>query len=186
MLFYYYALQYLEYRRTKRVLANYYDYDTENLLVWLERHSLGMMVLLGLLLPVIIFLPSTITTLYALGIFIFIFFNVMNFICYGVSCDAHQVVEAEQNNDETKKEEEAEPALLTDEERQRVETAVDQWLKDGGHLKKGITMQTAVSEMHVPRHLMTAWLKTTDQELFYPWLTHLRIEHVKQLIKDFE
>ena len=31
------------------MLANYYDYDTENLQVWLERHSLGMMVLLAVL-----------------------------------------------------------------------------------------------------------------------------------------
>ena len=183
-LFYYYGLQYIEYRRTRRVLANYYDYDTENLQVWLERHSLGMMVLLGILLPVCIFLPPKLVTLYGLGIFVFVFFNIMNFVCYGVSRDANQVVEAEESDDETKMEEQEEATPLPDEERQRVETAVSQWLKDGGHLKKGITMQTVVSEMHLPRHLMTAWLRTTEQELFHPWLTHLRIEHAKRLIKE--
>lgn len=57
---------------------------------------------------------------------------------------------------------------------------MSQWIADGGHLHSGITIQTAADEMKLPRYQLSAWLKTTEQELFSPWITHLRIEEAKR------
>ena len=73
---------------------------------------------------------------------------------------------------------------MSDHDVQRIGNIVDRWLTKGGHLHSGITIQTAADEMKIPRYQLSAWLKTTDQELFSPWLTHLRIEEAKRLMKE--
>ena len=62
----------------------------------------------------------------------------------------------------------------------RIYAAVDRWIARGGHLHSSITIQTAADEMHLPRYLLSSWLKSTRQGLFNPWLTHLRIEEAKR------
>lgn len=75
-------------------------------------------------------------------------------------------------------------SYVSKEELQHVEAAVNKWTERRGHLKNGITVQTAADSMHIPRYLFTAWLKTTEQEIFNPWLTNLRIEEAKRLLTD--
>ena len=47
-----------------------------------------------------------------------------------------------------------------------VEEAAAQWVATGGHLHQGLNIQAVADEMHLPRPLLTAWLKTTEWELF--------------------
>jgi AraC-like DNA-binding protein len=183
MLIYYFVLQYLDYKRIKRTLDNFYDYDKAQLVRWLSMYSMGMMLLIALALPMLIFSSSSIYGIYGIVIFTFLFFNVFNFICFGVSADAQQVQLAEQNAHESKTDSGSSSMMLSDADYQQVAKAVEEWVAMGGHLHSGITMQTAANEMHKPRYQLSAWLKTTPYELFNPWLTHLRIEEAKKLLK---
>jgi len=183
MLIYYYILQYKDYRRMKRMLDNFYDYDKAQLVRWLSIYSLGMMLLIALILPVVIFSSPVVYGIYGIVIFVFVFFNVFNFICFGVSADAQQVQLAEQNANESKTDSGSSSVVLSDTDYQQVAKAVEEWIAKGGHLHCGITMQTAANEMRKPRYQLSAWLKTTPYELFNPWLTHLRIEEAKKLLK---
>jgi YesN/AraC family two-component response regulator len=139
--------------------------------------------LIALALPVLIFSSSSIYGIYGIVIFTFLFFNVFNFICFGVSADAQQVQLAEQNANESKTDSGSSSVVLSDTDYQQVAKAVEEWIAKGGHLHCGITMQTAANEMRKPRYQLSAWLKTTPYELFNPWLTHLRIEEAKKLLK---
>ena len=183
MLIYYYILQYKDYRRMKRMLDNFYDYDKAQLVRWLSIYSLGMMLLIALILPVVIFSSPVVYGIYGIVIFTFVFFNVFNFICFGVSADAQQVQLAEQNANESQTDSGSSSVVLSDTDYQQVVKAVEEWIAKGGHLHCGITMQTAANEMRKPRYQLSAWLKTTPYELFNPWLTHLRIEEAKKLLK---
>ena len=183
MLIYYYILQYKDYRRMKRMLDNFYDYDKAQLVRWLSIYSLGMMLLIALVLPVVIFSSPVVYGIYGIVIFTFVFFNVFNFICFGVSADAQQVQLAEQNANESQTDSGSSSVVLSDTDYQQVAKAVEEWIAKGGHLHCGITMQTAANEMRKPRYQLSAWLKTTPYELFNPWLTHLRIEEAKKLLK---
>ena len=183
MLIYYYILQYKDYIRMKRMLDNFYDYDKAQLVRWLSIYSLGMMLLIALILPVVIFSSPVVYGIYGIVIFVFVFFNVFNFICFGVSADAQQVQLAEQNANESQTDSGSSSVVLSDTDYQQVAKAVEEWIAKGGHLHCGITMQTAANEMRKPRYQLSAWLKTTPYELFNPWLTHLRIEEAKKLLK---
>lgn len=47
-----------------------------------------------------------------------------------------------------------------------------------------LNIQAVADEMHLPRPLLTAWLKTTEWELFATWLNQLRIEEAKKVLRE--
>ena len=69
---------------------------------------------------------------------------------------------------------------LSVEEHNRIDAIVNRWIEAGNHLRSGITIQIAADEMKIPRYQFSAWLKNTEQELFSPWLTYLRVEEAKR------
>lgn len=182
MQFYYCWLNVSEFRRIHRALDNYYDHDRSDLLQWMER-SVLLLSLSGLFVPFTIFASGVLLACYSVFIFISMYYCIFSFICYGISNDAQQVKDADEI-EENEGEQPLKTKAATDEEQQRVGRTVEGWVRNGGHLHNGITIQTAADEMHLSRYQLTAWLKTTDQELFNPWLTSLRIEEAKRLLKE--
>ena len=177
---YYTTLLILGNRRLRRALSNYYDHETNDLLHWMER-SVLMLALIVYGVPILIFCQGYFLIIYALLVFYFIYYLVFCFICYVVSNDSQEVNKAETNAVKVKMDEKNDMSV---DDIQRITAIVDRWVTSGGHLKSGITMQTVVTEMHIPRYQLATWLKTTEWELFNPWLTHLRIEEAKRLMKD--
>jgi len=176
--------------RMRRVLSNYFDYDIRVMLHWLDT-SVVMLGIIAVFTPVILLADETPMAIYTLFILFFIFYFIVSFICYGVACVPEMVEAAEQNAVEAKMAE----ATEDDEQDQqapippvdassRIEQLTSQWIANGGYLRSGITMETVASEMGVPRDQLTQWLKTTEWELFAPWLAHLRIEHAKQILRQ--
>ena len=177
---YYMTLLILGNRRLRRALNNYYDNETDGMLYWMER-SVLMLSLIVYGVPIIIFFHGFLLITYALLIFYFIYYLVFCFVCYVVSNDSKKVNEAETNAVKVKMDEKNDMSV---DDIQRMTAIVDRWVASGGYLKSGITMQTVVAEMHIPRYQLAAWLKTTEWELFNPWLTHLRIEEAKRVMKE--
>lgn len=182
MQLYYCWLNFREFRRIRRALNNFYDHDKSDLLRWMER-SVSLLSLTCMFVPFTIFASGLLLLCYSVFIFLSLFYCVFSFICYGVSNDQQQIKIAEENEEQTDNMEEKGHSM-NEEERMRIEQAVARWVNQGGHKQCGITIQTAASEMHLSRYQFTAWLKTTEQELFNPWLMHLRIEEAKQLLAE--
>jgi len=136
--------------------------------------------------PFVLFCGENILAYYTLCIMFFIFYYVFSFVCYGVAGAPQLVQDAERNAKESRMEE----LTVSNEGRshsqlqhmQRIEQAVAQWCAQGGYLRCDINMEVVAKEMDVTRDQLTAWLKTTEWELFSPWLAHLRIEYAKQLL----
>ncbi len=166
--------------RLARALDNYYDHDTSSLVRWISRSTV-MLAVVAVGAPFLIFSTGLPLLIYSLIIFFSIYYLIFSFICYCVSTDAKQVSEASQSYMEAKMNDKD---ALTEDEIRRVQKAVEQWVESGRYLENGITMQAAVKEMEVPRYLMSAWLKTTEWELFNPWLAHLRVEHAQQILNE--
>lgn len=178
-----------ELKRIHRALDNYYDRDMSELLLSMER-AMEVLAMFAVMVPVVIYDSGWFLIVFGILFLCGMFFFVMSYVYYVVSSNWRQVMEAEQNDDEAEVVEAAEPdekpraPEMNQDDRQRIEAAVNRWLDKGGHLRSGITIQAAADEMHVPRYQLSAWLKTTDQELFNPWLTHVRIENAKRLITE--
>ena len=177
---YYSFLHYRELRRLRNALSNYYDNDQSNLLHWM-RSSMLFMVLLPIFVPLFIFGPQWLLFVYGLTVFAGIYSLVISFVCYIVSNDAAKVMEAEQPEQPKTTDEKTEPAC-DDADSQRVESAINRWISNKGHLKNGITIQNVADELKLPRYQLNSWLKNTRQESFSAWLASLRIEEAKRLM----
>jgi len=185
MQIYYVYLLYRNDQRLRRVLDNYYDYTSRRVLLWMRRVAF-MLTLLVLGVPFLIFSSGIVLKIYSATIFLTIFYLVTAFAFYCVSNDANQVMVAEQTNDVASEEGEKTMPDISDEDKQRIAKKVEKWVANGGYLQSGLTIQKVADEMQLPRHQLATWLKTTEWELFNPWMTYLRIEEAKRVLKEHE
>ena len=189
MQFHYTAMLWREFRRVRYAINNYFDRERHGIIRWM-RNSTALLSMAGLFAPMVIFWSGPLLIVYTLIIFFSISYTVVSFYSYGM--DRHHLQELQQVERSMQEDEREKLAAgsvhgdsheLSDYDLQRVNVAVDRWLGKGGHLHCGITIQTAADEMHLPRYLFSAWLKTTRQGLFNPWLTYQRIEEAKRQLK---
>ena len=184
MQFHYTGQLWHEFRRVRLALDNYFDRERHGIIRWM-RNSTMLLSLSAVFAPMVIFWSGPLLIVYTLTIFFCISYTVVNF--YGYGFDRHHL-NALQQVEQTMREDEQQTAAsgrddsreLHEQDLKRITAAVDRWIERGGHLHSGITIQTAADDMHLPRYLLSAWLKSTRQGLFNPWLTHLRIEEAKR------
>jgi len=180
---YYCTLEIWEVRRMKRALAGFYDYDTSQLTGWFGV-SVVLLGLSGLMAPIAIFWSDGWLLIYSLTLFFTIFYCVINFYSYGIDHAGQQTIsEAEENAKEAGLDDEKSGNVMDVTEKLHIEQMVNRWILNGGYTKSGITMQNVVDEIGIPRYQLTAWLKTTEWELFNPWLTDLRLKEAKRQIR---
>lgn len=187
MQFYYTSQLWREFRRLRLALENYYDRERHGVIRWM--HNSGMLLSLSAVFaPMVIFWSGPLLIVYALTIMLCISYTVISFYGYGLDrrhLQALQEVERSMQEDEQAEslDRQDNGSDLSDRDRQHVGKAVERWLAKGGHLHSGITIQTAADDMRIPRYQLKLWLKTTEQKLFNPWLTNLRIEEAKRQLK---
>ena len=176
-------LHFRELRRMHRSLENYYDRDMSVLLRSMER-AIEVLASIAVLAPQAIFNSGWLLGIFGLLFLLGIYYFVLSFVAYVVSSDSSQVMVADQHSDEKEPEEETKVPSpeMSENDRQRLENAVNHWLEQDKHLRSGLTIQAVADEMKIPRYQLSAWLKTTQHETFSAWLTHLRIEEAKQLM----
>lgn len=181
MQIYYTSLQIAELRRIRQALANYYDRERGNLLNWML-HTSAVLATIAIMLPVLIYFTGPILVIYGLIIFGGLFYMWLQFIGYIRTNAANSVREAEENEEEVNMEPTEPFDKLKD--RERIEETAKKWLSADKHLRSGITIKTAADEMMIPRHQLTAWLKTTEYGQFSNWITYHRIEAAKEMLKQ--
>ena len=191
MQFYYTSQLWREFRRLRLALENYYDRERHGVIRWM-RNSCMLLSLSAVFAPMVIFWSGPLLIVYALTIMLCISYTVISFYGYGLDrrhLQALQEVERSMQEDEQAESQDRQDRQdngsdLADRDRQHVGKAVERWIAKGGHLHSGITIQTAANDMRIPRYQLKLWLKTTEQKLFNPWLTNLRIEEAKRQLKE--
>lgn len=179
-----------EFMRVRKALDDYYDQERYGVIRWM-RNSCMLLSLSAVFAPMVIFWSGLFLAVYTVIIFIAISYTVVSFYGYGLDRrhlhalqEVGQTIQEEEKVQAEGQGKHDEGSDMSDHDVKRIGGMVDRWLAKGGHLHNGITIQTAADEMKIPRYQLSAWLKTTEQELFSPWLTHLRIEEAKRLMKE--
>lgn len=188
MQFHYTSQLWREFRRVRLALENYYDRERHGVIRWM-RNSCMLLSLSAVFAPMVIFWSGPLLIIYTLTIFYCISYTVISFYSYGLDrrhLQALQEVEHSMQEDEQAESQgrQNNGCDLSDRDRQHIGKAVERWIAKGGHLHSGITIQTAADDMRIPRYQLKQWLKTTDQKLFNPWLTNLRIEEAKRQLRE--
>ena len=190
MQLYYSTKSMREIRRIRQAIANYYDEDMDSLLQWMQL-SILVLTLMAVLVPIMIFGNGPWLAFFGLLVFGGIFYLVDSFCLYAVSSAPAKVQEAEESEENNQAEEQEEVTArdvktgdtIDAELTQRVATAVELWVKRGGHLQSGLKLPTAAEEIGVPRYQLSSWLKQQGRH-YSDWLTDLRIDEAKRILRD--
>ncbi len=182
---YYSWLSQRELRRMRNAVASYYDREMHGILNWMER-SVWLMTSIVILVPLMIFASTRLLGIFGLLTFAALFYLVICFLCYMVSSDQQlvEIAEAPDNSQPNPDGFASDSNGSAMPDFSCVVTAVDEWTASGGHLRQELNIQMVANEMHVPRAQLSAWLKTTEWEVFATWITDLRIEEAKKMLKE--
>ena len=188
---YYCVLQFRELQRMQAVIENYYDRERQGLTQWMK-HAIGVNGLLAVFVPLLIFGPNIIIVIFSLCFFWGIFMMWFCFVRYFTSNAMWRVREAEENAEESAREEresegrkqESGDGGLSPETMLHVSQAVESWLASGAHLKAGTTSPIAAEAMKIPRYQLTAWVKASGHQSFTKWIIAQRIEEAKRVLTE--
>jgi len=61
---------------------------------------------------------------------------------------------------------------------------VDNWIKTDGYVKQGLTIKELSEILHTNRTYLSAYIKTTYKMTFREWITGLRLEYAKNMLKE--
>ena len=60
---------------------------------------------------------------------------------------------------------------------------VDNWIKTDGYVQQGLTIKELSEILHTNRTYLSAYIKTTYKMTFREWITSLRLEYAKNILK---
>ena len=61
---------------------------------------------------------------------------------------------------------------------------VDNWIKTDGYVQQGLTIKELSEILYTNRTYLSAYIKTTYKMTFREWITGLRLEYVKNILKE--
>ena len=61
---------------------------------------------------------------------------------------------------------------------------VDNWIKTDGYVQQGLTIKELSEILHTNRTYLSAYIKTTYKMTFREWITDLRLEYTKNILKE--
>ena len=61
---------------------------------------------------------------------------------------------------------------------------VDNWIKTDGYVQQGITIKELSEILYTNRTYLSAYIKTTYKMTFREWITSLRLEYAKNILKE--
>lgn len=61
---------------------------------------------------------------------------------------------------------------------------VDNWIKTDGYVQQGLTIKELSKILYTNRTYLSAYIKTTYKMTFREWLTSLRLEYAKNILKE--
>ena len=83
---------------------------------------------------------------------------------------------------------ETEPEMVSEEEIPVSYTGiiekVDNWIKTDGYVQQGLTIKELSEILYTNRTYLSAYIKTTYKMTFREWITSLRLEYAKNILKE--
>ena len=61
---------------------------------------------------------------------------------------------------------------------------VANWIKTDGYVQQGLTIKELSEILHTNRTYLSAYIKTTYKMTFREWITGLRLEYAKNILKE--
>lgn len=177
------------YRRAIRIFNETQADDIGAYIEWLSIFTYWA-VIFGVGCGLLTFLPDKYVFIWILSsipFYSYLFYSYQNYLLFyeQVENAFEQDIQSEQElltNSGT------EPEMVSEEEvpvsYTEIIEKVDNWIKTDGYVKQGLTIKELSEILHTNRTYLSAYIKTTYKMTFREWITGLRLEYAKNILKE--
>ena len=177
------------YRRAVRIFDDTHADDLGAYIEWLSTFTYWALIF-GVGCGLLTFLPDKYVFIWILSsipFYSYLFYSYQNYLLF-----YEQVEDAFeqdiQSEDDLLTDTETEPEIVSEEEvpvfYEKIIEKVDNWIKTDGYVRQGLTIKELSEILHTNRTYLSAYIKTTYKMSFREWITGLRLEYAKNILKE--
>lgn len=177
------------YRRAIRIFDNTHADNIGLYIEWMSTFTYWALIF-GVGCGLLTFLPDKYVFIWILSsipFYCYLFYSYQNYLLF-----YEQVEDAFeqdiQSEDDLLTDTETEPEIVSEEEvpvfYEKIIEKVDNWIKTDGYVRQGLTIKELSEILHTNRTYLSAYIKTTYKMSFREWITGLRLEYAKNILKE--
>lgn len=167
-------------KRMRAVLADYYDEAHPGLVRWMLV-GMGGMQALALTVPFGLYLRGNSLAFYGTLFIVAITYQWFSFVRYIITAEASNMRNAEKGYSvESRDESNSKTVYNTPDSQQNI----SRWVDAKKYLRHGLTRPEVAREIGISDHQLGAWVKSSGYTSFSQWMTTLRIDEAKRLLRE--
>lgn len=177
------------YRRAIRIFNETQADDIGAYIEWLSIFTYWA-VIFGVGCGLLTFLPDKYVFIWILSsipFYSYLFYSYQNYLLFYEQVE-NAFEQDIQSEEELLTDTETDPEILSEKEVPVSYTGiiekVDNWIKTDGYVQQGLTIKELSEILHTNRTYLSAYIKTTYKMTFREWITGLRLEYAKNILKE--
>ena len=177
------------YRRAIRIFNETQADDIGAYIEWLSIFTYWA-VIFGVGCGLLTFLPDKYVFIWILSsipFYSYLFYSYQNYLLFYEQVE-NAFEQDIQSEEELLTDTETEPKIVSEKEvpvsYTEIIEKVDNWIKTDGYVQQGLTIKELSEILHTNRTYLSAYIKTTYKMTFREWITGLRLEYAKNILKE--
>ena len=179
----------IAYRRAIRIFNETQADDIGAYIEWLSIFTYWALIF-GVGCGLLTFLPDEYVFIWILSsipFYSYLFYSYLNYLLFYKQVE-NAFEQDIQSEEELLTNSETEHEIVSEKEVPRSYTEfierVDNWIKTDGYVQQGLTIKELSEILHTNRTYLSAYIKTTYKMTFREWITSLRLEYAKNILKE--
>lgn len=179
----------IAYRRAIRVFNETQADDIGAYIEWLSIFTYWALIF-GVGCGLLTFLPDEYVFIWILSsipFYSYLFYSYLNYLLFYEQVE-NAFEQDIQSEEELLTNSETEHEIVSEKEVPRSYTEfierVDNWIKTDGYVQQGLTIKELSEILYTNRTYLSAYIKTTYKMTFREWITSLRLEYAKNILKE--
>ena len=177
------------YRRAVRIFDDTHADDIGAYIEWLSIFTYWALIF-GVGCGLLTFLPDEYVFIWILSsipFYSYLFYSYLNYLLFYEQVE-NAFEQDIQSEEELLTNSETEHEIVSEKEVPRSYTEfierVDNWIKTDGYVQQGLTIKELSEILYTNRTYLSAYIKTTYKMTFREWITSLRLEYAKNILKE--
>ena len=177
------------YRRAIRIFNETQADDIGAYIEWLSIFTYWA-VIFGVGCGLLTFLPDKYVFIWILSsipFYCYLFYSYQNYLLFYEQVE-NAFEQDIQSEEELLTDTETEPEIVSEKEvpvsYTEIIEKVSNWIKTDGYVQQGLTIKELSEILHTNRTYLSAYIKTTYKMTFREWITGLRLEYAKNILKE--
>ena len=179
----------IAYRRAIQIFNETQADDIGAYIEWLSRFTYWALIF-GVGCGLLTFLPDEYVFIWILSsipFYSYLFYSYQNYLLFYEQVE-NAFEQDIQSEEELLTNSETEHEIVSEKEVPRSYTEfierVDNWIKTEGYVQQGLTIKELSEILYTNRTYLSAYIKTTYKMTFREWITSLRLEYAKNILKE--